>query len=68
MYQGESLDVLCILDNLRKSKTMLGKVGQHSFVEEYVVEKVMEWAKEIEQLSNMAKSQPQAAHTVLTRG
>ena len=43
-------------------------LGAKAFVEEYVIEKVTGWVKEIEKLSTIARFQPQAAHTVFTHG
>ena len=47
----------------------LGSVlGFKTFVEEYVMKKVMGWVKEVEKLSTIARFQPQAAHAVFTHG
>ena len=41
-------------------------LGTKAFVEEYVIEKVTGWVKEIEKLSTIVRLQPQAVHTVFT--
>ena len=43
-------------------------MGTRSFVESYVSKKVEKWKCEIEKLSEIAKSQPHAAYTALTKG
>ena len=43
-------------------------LGAKAFVEEYVIEKITGWVKEIEKLLTTARFQPQAAHTVFTHG
>lgn len=43
-------------------------IGSHSFVENYVEEKVTEWKREVERLSEIAMTQPQAAYAALTHG
>ena len=43
-------------------------VGTRSFVESYVSKKVEKWKNKIEKLSEIAKSQPHAAYTALTKG
>ena len=45
-----------------------GALGTHSFVEEYVKQKVDNLAKEIESLSTIALSQPHAAYAAFTHG
>ena len=47
----------------------LGSVlGVKTFVEEFVMEKVTGWVKEVEKLLIIARFQPQAAHAVFTHG
>ena len=43
-------------------------LGSESFKEAYVNEKVAEWHKELEHLSIIAKSQPQAAYSAFING
>ena len=43
-------------------------IGSHSFVESYVEGKVSEWKRELERLSEIATTQPQAAYAALTHG
>ena len=43
-------------------------MGTRSFVESYVSKKVEKWKNKIEKLSEIAKSQPHAAYTALTKG
>ena len=50
-------------------KSYLGSAfGSRPFVECYVEEKVSKWKKELEHLSNIALTQPQAAYTAFTHG
>ena len=52
-----------------QSHSFLGSViGQNSFVEQFVKEKVAVWKQGLCQLSVFAESQPHAAFTVLTHG
>ena len=43
-------------------------IGSHESIEEYVSSKVQEWSSSIKILSDIAKSQPQAAFSALTHG
>ena len=43
-------------------------VGSQSFVRTYVNEKVIQWVQEIEDLTTIAMSHPQAAYAALTHG
>ena len=43
-------------------------IGTREYTEDYCRSKVAEWMDEIEVLSEIAKSQPQAALTLLTKG
>ena len=43
-------------------------IGTKIFIEEYVKQKVLEWKKELERLSTIAISQPQAAYAAFTHG
>ena len=43
-------------------------IGTADFRKEFVQEKVNEWVKEIETLSNFAKTEPHAAYTAFTHG
>ena len=52
-----------------EGKRHLGSaIGSHSFVESYVEGKVSEWKRELEHLSEIAMTQPQAAYATLTHG
>ena len=52
-----------------EGKRYLGAaLGTRSFVESYVMQKVEKWKSEIEKLSEIAKSQPHAAYSALTKG
>ena len=52
-----------------EGKRYLGvALGTRSFVESYVMQKLVMWESEIEKLSNIAKSQPHAAYSALTKG
>ena len=56
------------------SITMEGKrhlgaaLGTHAFVESYVQQKVAGWVREVECLSTIATTHPQAAYAALTHG
>ena len=55
--------------DISQGKPHLGAaIGDRSFFESYVKEKVGIWVDEIEWLSNIARSQPHAAYSALTRG
>ena len=43
-------------------------LGTRLFVKSYVMQKLVMWESEIEKLSNIAKSQPHAAYSALTKG
>ena len=43
-------------------------IGSRDFVEDFVREKVHKWKAEIEKLSNISRSKPQAAYAVFTHG
>ncbi|KAG0718946.1 hypothetical protein GWK47_051511 [Chionoecetes opilio] len=43
-------------------------IGTEEFKEEYVGEKVSEWVKEVDVLSDMAKTEPHAAYSAFTHG
>ena len=43
-------------------------IGCHEYIEEYVSSNVQEWSSCIKILSDIAKSQPQAAFSALTHG
>ena len=43
-------------------------IGSQEYVEEYVSSKVRAWSSSINVLSDIAKSQPQAAFSALTHG
>ena len=43
-------------------------IGSRKYIEKYVSTKVSEWSSCVETLSNIAKSQPQAAYSALTHG
>ena len=45
-----------------------GAIGTRSFVEQYVKNKVTQWVKEIEKLSTIASTQPQATCASFTHG
>ena len=50
-------------------KSHLGSaIGSRPFVESFVEEKVSKWKKELEHLSDIATTQPQAAYTAFTHG
>ena len=50
-------------------KSHLGSaIGSRPFVESFVEEKVSKWKKELEHLSDIAMTQPQAAYTAFTHG
>ena len=57
-----------VMITTRGQRHLGAALGDRTFVEEYVVDKVSGWVKEIEELSTIAKFQPQAAHTVLIHG
>ena len=53
----------------QEGKRHLGSaIGTRSFVENYVEEKVSTWKEELERLSDIAMSQPQAAYAAFTYG
>jgi hypothetical protein len=53
----------------QEGKRHLGSpIGTRSFVENYVEEKVSTWKEELERLSDIAMSQPQAAYAAFTHG
>ena len=63
MFQGTGVVITS------DGKRHLGSaIGSHSFVECYVEEKISEWKRELEHLSEIAKTQPQAAYAALTHG
>ena len=41
-------------------------IGTPSYVNQYVADKVQQWATELERLSDIAKAQPHAAYAALT--
>ena len=43
-------------------------VGKPEFVEQFFLQKIDEWMKELEQLSEFAKTEPHAAYTAFTHG
>ena len=43
-------------------------LGTPEYIKKFVISKVSEWSEEIELLSKIAKTQPHAAHAVLTHG
>ena len=43
-------------------------IGSRRYIEKYVSTKVSEWSSCVETLSDIAKSQPQAAYSALTHG
>ena len=45
-----------------------GAIGNDSFIEEYIEEKVIEWVGQVERLSTFAKSQPHASFAAFTHG
>ena len=49
------------------SKYLGSTIGNTTFKEVYVSEKVAQWKQELESLAEIAASQPQAAYTVLTQ-
>ena len=52
-----------------EGRKLLGAaLGTPSFVDIYVQQKVTEWTQEVEQLSNIAISQPHAAYSAFTHG
>ena len=57
-----------VMITARGQRHLGSAVGVKTFVEEFVVEKVMGWVKEVEKLSTIARFQPQAAHVVFTHG
>ena len=57
-----------VMITTRGQRHLGAALGDRTFVEKYVVNKVSGWVKEIEELLTIAKFQPQAAHTVLTHG
>jgi len=63
MFQGTGVVIT------PKGKRHLGSaIGSRSFVEYYVEGKVSEWKRELERLSEIARTQPQAAYAALTHG
>ena len=47
----------------------LGAVfGTEEFKEEYIGEKISEWVKEVDVLSDMARTEPQTAYSAFTHG
>jgi hypothetical protein len=53
----------------QEGKRHLGSaIGTRSFVENYVEEKVLTWKEELERLSDIAMSQPQAAYAAFMHG
>ena len=52
-----------------EGRKLLGAaLGTPSFIDIYVQQKVTEWTQEVEQLSNIAISQPHAAYSAFTHG
>ena len=52
-----------------KGRPVLGSpVGKPDYIKQFVAQKVEQWVKELEKLSNIAESQPHAAYCALTHG
>ena len=52
-----------------EGRKLLGAaIGTPSFIDAYVQQKVAEWTQEVEQLSNIATTQPHAAYSAFTHG
>ena len=43
-------------------------LGTEEYIQEFVTNKVQQWAGELEQLATIARSQPHAAHAAFTHG
>ena len=52
-----------------KRRSVLGSpVGKPNYIMQFVAQKVEQWVKELEKLSNIAESQPHVAYCALTQG
>ena len=63
MFDGSGVNV-----TLNGRPYLGAAIGSHEYIEEYVNSKVQEWSSTIKILSDIAKSQPQAAFSALTHG